>query len=98
MAHFGFCADHLVFYVLLSCPCACLQGMWVSRSIAPIILNFCVRWKCVVRFIPNHFTPRVSVVDIHWIGSWMSPKAILDALVKIKVSYSCWKLNHSSLA
>jgi len=28
------------------------------RGIAPIILNLCTRWKCVVRFIPSHFTPQ----------------------------------------
>jgi hypothetical protein len=34
---------------------------------------------------PGRFTPRERVSGVHWIGGWMGPIAVLDAVVKIKI-------------
>jgi hypothetical protein len=35
---------------------------------------------------PGRFTPRERAPAAHWIGGWVGPKAILDAVVKRKIS------------
>jgi hypothetical protein len=34
---------------------------------------------------PGRFTPREGAPGTHWIGSWVGPRAILDAVVKRKI-------------
>jgi hypothetical protein len=34
---------------------------------------------------PSHFTPKERTPDTHWIGGWLSPRDVLDAVVKRKV-------------
>jgi hypothetical protein len=34
---------------------------------------------------PGRFTPRERVRGSHWIGGWMGPRAVLDAVVKRKI-------------
>jgi hypothetical protein len=34
---------------------------------------------------PGHFTPRERAPGTHWIGGWMGPRAVLDAVVKRKI-------------
>jgi hypothetical protein len=34
---------------------------------------------------PGRFTPRERVSGTHWIGSWVRPRAVLDAVVKRKI-------------
>jgi hypothetical protein len=34
---------------------------------------------------PGHFTPRERPPGTHWIGGWVGPRAVLDALVKRKI-------------
>jgi hypothetical protein len=31
---------------------------------------------------PGRFTPRERVPGTHWIGGWVGPRAVLDAVVK----------------
>jgi hypothetical protein len=31
---------------------------------------------------PDRFTPRESAPGIHWIGGWVGPRTVLDAVVK----------------
>jgi hypothetical protein len=33
---------------------------------------------------PGHFTPRERASGTHWIGRWVGPRAVLDAVVKRK--------------
>jgi hypothetical protein len=35
--------------------------------------------------LPGHFTPRDRVPVTHWIGGWVGPRAVLDAVVKRKI-------------
>jgi hypothetical protein len=37
---------------------------------------------------PGRFTPRERVPSIHWIGGWVGPKDVLDAVVKRKIPSS----------
>jgi hypothetical protein len=34
---------------------------------------------------PGHFTPREISPGSHWIGGWVDPRAVLDAVVKRKI-------------
>jgi hypothetical protein len=34
---------------------------------------------------PNHFTPRERAPSTHWIGGWVGPRDVLDAVVKRKI-------------
>jgi hypothetical protein len=34
---------------------------------------------------PGRFTPRERAPGTHWIGGWVSPRAVLDAVVKGKI-------------
>jgi hypothetical protein len=34
---------------------------------------------------PGRFTPRERALGTHWIGGWLDPRAVLDAVVKIKI-------------
>jgi hypothetical protein len=33
---------------------------------------------------PNRFTPRERASGIHWIGGWVGPRAVLEAVAKRK--------------
>jgi hypothetical protein len=33
----------------------------------------------------SRFTPREKAAGTHWIGGWVGPRAVLDALVKRKI-------------
>jgi hypothetical protein len=35
---------------------------------------------------PGRFTPRERAPRTHWIGGWMGPRAVLDAVVKEKIA------------
>jgi hypothetical protein len=35
--------------------------------------------------LPGRFNSRERVSGIHWIGSWVGPRAVLDAVVKRKI-------------
>jgi hypothetical protein len=37
---------------------------------------------------PDHFTPREKAPGTHWIGGWVGPKTVLDAVVKRKIPSS----------
>jgi hypothetical protein len=37
--------------------------------------------------------PRERAPGTHWIGGWVSPRAILDAVVKRKIPNPCQELN-----
>jgi hypothetical protein len=42
---------------------------------------------------PGRFTPRERAPGTHWIGGWVGPRAVLDAVVKRKIPTSHWESN-----
>jgi hypothetical protein len=58
-------------------------GEWrysYTHSLTPA-LNGC-EWSASR---PGRFTPRKRAPDTHWIRGWVSPRAVLDAVVKRKI-------------
>jgi hypothetical protein len=47
----------------------------------------------VVSFTTGRFTPRERAPDTDWIEGWVGPRAVLDAVVKRKISISRRKSN-----
>jgi hypothetical protein len=43
------------------------------------------RWRWVVIFTPRPLYPQGRAPGTHWIGGWVSPRAVLDAVVKRKI-------------
>jgi hypothetical protein len=41
----------------------------------------------------GRFTPRERALGTHWIGGWMGPRAVLDAVVKRKILSPCQESN-----
>jgi hypothetical protein len=54
-------------------------------GIAPRILDFGTRWRWVVSVTPRQLYPRERAPGTHWIGGWVGPRAVLDAVVKRKI-------------
>jgi hypothetical protein len=46
---------------------------------------------------PGRFTSREKAPDIHWIGGWVGPRAVLDAVVKRKIPSLRRESNPSTL-
>jgi hypothetical protein len=65
------------------------EGVLGSRGIAPRILDLGTRWRGVVSFTPDRFTPRERAPGTHLIGSWVGPRSRLDAIVKRKIPSPC---------
>jgi hypothetical protein len=42
---------------------------------------------------PGCFTPKERAPRTHWVGGWVGPRAILDAVVKIKIPSPHLELN-----
>jgi hypothetical protein len=62
-----------------------MKAYWGSGGIAPRIrlaLNG-GEWSASR---PGRFTPRERVPGTHWIGGWVDPRAVLDAVVKKKIT------------
>jgi hypothetical protein len=57
---------------------------WGSGGIVPRI-NLCTRGRWVVSFTPRPLYPRERDPGTHWIGGWVGPTAVLDAVVKGKI-------------
>jgi hypothetical protein len=52
---------------------------------APRIHDLGTRWRWVVSFTPRPLYLRERGPGTHWIGGWVGPRAILDAVVKRKI-------------
>jgi hypothetical protein len=46
---------------------------------------------------PGRFTPRERAPRTHWIGGWVGPRAVLDAMVKRKIPGSSRESNPRTL-
>jgi hypothetical protein len=70
-----------------------METYWGSGGIAPRILNLGTRWRWVVSFTPRPLYPRERAPGTDWIGGWVGPRAVLDAVVKRKIPSSLRELN-----
>jgi hypothetical protein len=61
-----------------------MKKYWGSGGIAPRILDLGTIWKWSASR-PDRFTPRERVSGTHWIGGWVGPRAVLDAVAKRKI-------------
>jgi hypothetical protein len=57
-----------------------MEVYWGSGGVVPRILwpFFGGEWSASR---PGRFTPRKRTPGTHWIGEWMGPKAVLEAVV-----------------
>jgi hypothetical protein len=64
-----------------------MKAYWWSGGIAPLIL-----WPPVLNGSewsasrPGRFIPRERVPGSHWLGGWVGPRAVLDAVVMRKIT------------
>jgi hypothetical protein len=72
------------------------EGVLGSGGIAPRILDLGTIWRWVVSFTPRPLYPKERAPGTHWIGGWVGPRAVLDAVVKRKVPSPCRDSNHRS--
>jgi hypothetical protein len=61
-----------------------MKTYWGSGGIAPRSLDLGTGWRWVVSR-SGRFTPRELSPGTHWIGGWLGPRAVLDAVVKRKI-------------
>jgi hypothetical protein len=66
-----------------------MKTYWSSGGIAPHILDLGIRWRLIVSFTLRP----LYLQDTHWIGGWVVPRAVLDAVVKRKIPSSRRKWN-----
>jgi hypothetical protein len=64
-----------------------MKANWGSGGIAPVIHSLTSaldggEWPASR---PGRFTSRHIAPDTHWIGGWVGPRAVLDAVVKRKI-------------
>jgi hypothetical protein len=62
-----------------------MKAYWVSRGIAPRILDLSTRWRWVVSFTHQQLYPQERDPGTHWIGGWVGPRDVLEAVVKRKI-------------
>jgi len=63
-----------------------IKTCWGSGDIAPRILDLSTSWRWVVSFTPRQLYSRQRAPGTQWIGGWVGPRAILDAVV-VRMKY-----------
>jgi len=62
-----------------------MKAYWGSGGIAPHSLTSALDGGECSASRPGRFTPREKTAGSHWIGGWVGPSAVLDAVVKTKI-------------
>jgi hypothetical protein len=62
-----------------------MKTYWGSGRILHEFLTSAVDGRGWSASHPDRFTPKERAPDIHWIGGWVGPRDILDAVVKKKI-------------
>jgi hypothetical protein len=73
-----------------------MQAQRGSRGIALLIINFGARLAWVVNATPRPLQPGENRPGTHCTGGWVGPRASLDGLEKIKISFSFTKPTKST--
>jgi hypothetical protein len=71
-----------------------MKAYWGCRGVA---LDLGTRWRWVVSFTPRSLYPPRKIPSIHWIGGWVGPRAVLDAVVKRKIPIPLQESNPRTL-
>jgi hypothetical protein len=48
-------------------------------------------------FTPGRFIPKENAPGTHWIGGWVGPRTVLDAVIKVKVELSLCLTKHDAM-
>jgi hypothetical protein len=75
----------------------CYEGVLGGGGIVSCILTLALDGGEWSASRPGRFTPRERAPGIHWIGGWVSPRAILDVVGKRKIPSPCQKSNPRTL-
>jgi hypothetical protein len=59
------------------------------------ILDVCARWEWSASR-PGRFTHAETVLGTHWVRGWVGPKAGMDAVEELKISFPCLESNPNS--
>jgi hypothetical protein len=62
-----------------------MKAYWDVEIQLHAFFNLGTRWRQVVSFTPRPPYPRKRAPATHWIGGWVGPRAVLDAVVKRKI-------------
>jgi len=74
------------------------EYVWGSGVLAPRVLNIGTRCMWVVSFMSRQLYFRKRAPSTHLIGSWVDPRAVLEAVTKRKNSCPCQKCKRSPSA
>jgi hypothetical protein len=66
-----------------------MKAYWRSGGIAPRFLTPALDGDEWSASRTGRFTPGERAPGTHWIGGWVGPRAILDAVVKRKIPSPC---------
>jgi hypothetical protein len=70
-----------------------MKAYWESGGIAPLIFSPSLDGGEWSASRPGRFTSRERAPGTHWIGGWVGPRAVLDAVVKRKIPSLCPESN-----
>jgi hypothetical protein len=68
--------------------------VWGSGGVAPLFLTSTLDGGERSASRPGLFNPEETASGTHWIGSWVGPRAGMEAVEERKVSFPCPELNH----
>jgi hypothetical protein len=63
-----------------------VDAYWGSGSIAPLSLTSALDGGEWSDLRPGRLNPKKTASGTHWTGGWVGPRAVLDALVKRKIT------------
>jgi hypothetical protein len=70
-----------------------MKAYWGSGGIAPRVLWPRHQMEVSCSFTPRPLYPRERASGTLWIGGWVGPRAVLDAVVKINIPSPCQESN-----
>jgi hypothetical protein len=62
-----------------------MKAYWGSGVIAPFIFDLSTNGGEWSASRPGRFTPKERAPGTYWLGGWVGPSAVLDAVVKRKI-------------
>jgi len=68
-----------------------------SSGVAPLILNFSIKWRRVHNVIPWPFYPQGRNPSTHWMGGWVGSGPGLDVFWEEEMSCPYWDSNRMPL-